>query len=360
MSEFADRLVRWQGEHGRQDLPWQRTRDPYRVWLSEIMLQQTQVSVVIGYYARFLDRFADVQALAAAHLDDVLPLWAGLGYYARARNLHACARAVVEHHGGQFPRSAAALAQLPGIGRSTAAAIAAFCFEERAPILDGNVKRVLARHFGVEGFPGQAAVERQLWTLAAELLPQAPSMPAYTQALMDLGATLCTTRKPRCADCPVRSTCSAFAQGRVHALPAPRPSKAVPVRRAWWLVARAGECVLLRQRGADGLWGGLWVPPAYDSAQALSAAAQALGGAPEWLAPRRHGFTHYTLDYTPALLTLPAVPPAAREKGEDWLPLSQLDQYALPAPVKRLLQDVAVRRDDLWADAARASPDAQG
>ncbi|MFN9028770.1 MAG: A/G-specific adenine glycosylase [Betaproteobacteria bacterium] len=359
MSEFADRLVRWQVEHGRQDLPWQRTREPYRVWLSEIMLQQTQVSVVIGYYARFLVRFADVRALAAATLDDVLPLWAGLGYYARARNLHACARAVVERHGGQFPRSAAALAQLPGIGRSTAAAIAAFCFDERAPILDGNVKRVLARHFGVQGYPGQAAVERQLWTFAADLLPRAPSMPAYTQALMDLGAMLCTTRKPRCADCPVRSTCSAFAQGRVHELPAPRPSKAVPVRRAWWLVARAGECVLLRQRGPEGLWGGLWVPPTFDSAQALTNAAQSLGGVPEWLAPRRHGFTHYTLDYTPVLLTLPAVPPAAHEPGEDWVPLSRLDQYALPAPVKRLLQHVAVRQDDLWAGAVRATPEGQ-
>jgi A/G-specific adenine glycosylase len=351
MSDFADRLVRWQGEYGRQDLPWQRTRDPYRVWLSEIMLQQTQVSVVIGYYARFLARFADVRALAAAALDDVLPLWAGLGYYARARNLHACARAVVERHGGEFPRSAALLAELPGIGRSTAAAIAAFCFDERAPILDGNVKRVLARHFGVDGFPGQAAVERRLWTLAADLLPQAPSMPAYTQALMDLGATLCTTRKPRCMDCPVRSTCSAFAQGRVHELPAPRPTKAVPVRSAWWLVARAGERVLLRQRGAEGLWGGLWVPPAFDSAQALISAAQALGGAPAWLAPRRHGFTHYTLDYTPALLTLPAVPPAAREPGEDWVRVSELDQYALPAPVKRLLQDLTVDHADLLSDA---------
>jgi A/G-specific adenine glycosylase len=351
MSDFADRLVHWQREHGRQDLPWQRTRDPYRVWLSEIMLQQTQVSVVIGYYDRFLARFADVRALAAAELDDVLPLWAGLGYYARARNLHACARAVAEQHGGEFPPSAALLADLPGIGRSTAAAIAAFCFDERAPILDGNVKRVLARHFGVDGFPGQSAVERQLWTLAAELLPPAPSMPAYTQALMDLGATLCTTRKPRCADCPVQSSCVAYAQGRVHELPAPRPAKVVPVRRAWWLVARAGECVLLRQRGAEGLWGGLWVPPVFDSAQALASAAQSLGGAPEWLAPRRHGFTHYTLDYTPALVTLPAVPSAARETGEDWLRVSELDQYALPAPVKRLLQDLTVDRADLLSGA---------
>jgi A/G-specific adenine glycosylase len=339
-SEFAEQLVRWQRSHGRQDLPWQRTRDPYRVWLSEIMLQQTQVSVVTGYYARFLERFADVQALAAAPLDDVLALWAGLGYYARARNLHACARAVVEHHGGTFPRSAALLAELPGIGRSTAAAIAAFCFEERAPILDGNVKRVLARHFCVDGFAGQAAVERKLWTLAADLLPQSAAMPTYTQALMDLGATLCTTSKPRCDACPVRASCAALAAERVHELPSPRPARKVPVRQAYWLLAMADDAVLLRQRAAEGLWGGLWAPPTFDSRDSLTAAAAALGGTPRWLPARRHGFTHYTLDYTPALLARPAPPSGLREPGEDWMPLSSLHTLALPAPVKRLLGEL--------------------
>jgi A/G-specific adenine glycosylase len=344
-------LIDWHSRSGRHDLPWQRDRTPYRVWVSEIMLQQTQVGTAIPYFERFISRFPDIVTLADAPVDEVLHLWTGLGYYARARNLHRAAQQVRDAHGGAFPTRFEEVAALPGIGRSTAGAILALACDQRHAILDGNVKRVLARHFGVDGFPGQAAVERRLWTLAADLLPQAPSMPAYTQALMDLGATLCTTRKPRCMDCPVRSTCSAFAQGRVHELPAPRPTKAVPVRSAWWLVARAGERVLLRQRGAEGLWGGLWVPPAFDSAQALISAAQALGGAPAWLAPRRHGFTHYTLDYTPALLTLPAVPPAAREPGEDWVRVSELDQYALPAPVKRLLQDLTVDHADLLSDA---------
>ncbi len=355
MSDFADRLVRWQRDHGRQDLPWQGTRDPYRVWLSEIMLQQTQVSVVIGYYARFLERFPDVRALAEADLDDVLPLWAGLGYYARARNLHACARAVVEQHGGAFPREAAQLAQLPGIGRSTAAAIASFCFDARAPILDGNVKRVLARHFGVEGFPGQVAVERKLWSLAESLLPGADAMPTYTQALMDLGATLCTTKKPRCEACPVQATCVARAEGRVHLLPTPRPPRTVPVRHAYWLVATAHDKVLLRRRAAEGLWGGLWVPPAFDSEEALESAVRAFGVSAQWLPARRHGFTHYTLEFTPALLALPCVPDAAREPAEDWFGANELASLALPAPVKRLLQDVLLRPADLLADASATS-----
>ena len=197
MVGFAASVLRWHAKHGRHDLPWSATRDPYRVWLSEVMLQQTQVATVLPHYARFLAAFPEVHALAAARQADVLKLWAGLGYYARARNLHACARAVVKEHAGRFPRDAAALATLPGIGRSTAAAIAAFCFGERVAILDGNVKRVLARHFGIEGFPGAAKTERVLWALATSLLPAAEKMPAYTQALMDLGATVCTRRAPR-------------------------------------------------------------------------------------------------------------------------------------------------------------------
>ena len=215
MSEFAERVVAWQTAHGRRGLPWQGARDPYRVWLSEIMLQQTRVATVVDYYARFLRRFPDLASLAAAPLADVMRLWAGLGYYSRARNLHACARRVVTEHGGEFPRDAQALARLPGIGRTTAAAIAAFCFDERVAILDGNVKRVLARHFGIEGDPRAAAVQCRLWQLAGELLPPRRAMRAYTQGLMDLGATVCTRARPRCEACPIASNCVALRTGRV-------------------------------------------------------------------------------------------------------------------------------------------------
>jgi A/G-specific adenine glycosylase len=344
MSEFADRLIDWQRQHGRSDLPWQRTRDPYRVWLSEIMLQQTQVATVLGYYARFLDRFPAVTDLAAATLAEVMPYWAGLGYYARARNLHACAVAVVREHGGAFPRSAEALAQLPGIGRSSAAAIAAFCFDERAAILDGNVKRVLARQFGIEGDPATAAVERRLWSLADALLPaDAARMPTYTQAVMDLGATLCTRAQPACARCPVRASCVALRDGRVDQLPTPRVRKAPPLRRAQMLVLLADEAVLLEQRPAHGLWGGLLTLPQFDDASALDAALPSLAGAavPAIALPtRRHAFTHFTLEFTPRVARLPAAPRAA-DSARHWLPLDQLDAAALPAPIRTLLRDVA-------------------
>lgn len=224
---FAARLLNWQRTHGRHDLPWQASREPYRIWLSEIMLQQTQVETVIPYYLRFLQRFPDLPALAAASLEDVLALWSGLGYYARARNLHRAAREVRDQHDGQFPRTAAEIANLPGIGRSTAAAIAAFAHGERAAILDGNVKRVLCRVFGVEGFPGSAAVDRELWALAERLLPEA-EIGRYIQAQMDLGATVCTRSRPACGRCPFAADCIAQRSGRIAELPTPRPRKAVP------------------------------------------------------------------------------------------------------------------------------------
>src|ERR1700739_3432699 len=229
LTGFAPRLITWQREHGRHDLPWQNTRDPYRVWLSEIMLQQTQVSTVIPYYARFLERFPDVAALAAAPLDDVMTLWAGLGYYSRARNLHRCAQAVVEARGGAFPSSVEALAELPGIGRSTAAAIASFAFGARATILDGNVKRVLARVFGGEGFPGEKKVENVMWLLAESLLPVNATdddISAYTQGLMDFGATLCARGKPDCLRCPFAVDCVANVTGGQAELPEACPRKA--------------------------------------------------------------------------------------------------------------------------------------
>ncbi|MDL1861117.1 A/G-specific adenine glycosylase [Betaproteobacteria bacterium PRO7] len=342
MSEFAERVVAWQTAHGRRDLPWQDTRDPYRVWLSEIMLQQTQVATVVDYYARFLQRFPDVANLAAAPLADVMRLWAGLGYYSRARNLHACARRVVTEHGGEFPRDAQALARLPGIGRSTAAAIAAFCFGERAAILDGNVKRVLARHFGIEGFPGAAAVERRLWQLAGELLPQRRAMPAYTQGLMDLGATVCTRARPRCEVCPVAPTCVALRTRRVTELPAPRPRKPVPTRRVQMLIAVHDGAVLVEERPPAGVWGGLLALPQFDSAAALRAALRALadGARARRLPARRHAFTHFTLEFTPHVVRLARIAQRAAEPGAVWLPLVQIESAALPTPIRALLRDV--------------------
>jgi len=260
VSDFARRVIDWQRSHGRSDLPWQGTRDPYAIWLSEIMLQQTQVATVVPYYLRFRARFPDLGSLAAADEDAVLRLWSGLGYYSRARNLHRAAQAVVTQHAGAFPRELADIEALPGIGRSTAAAIAGFAFGARAAILDGNVKRVLARHFAIEGFPGERAVEQRLWQLAESLLP-AKDIEPYIQGLMDLGATVCTTRAPQCARCPVRASCAALAQNRVAELPAPRPRRVVPHRRTAMLVLRREGDVLLQKRPAVGVWSRLWCFP---------------------------------------------------------------------------------------------------
>jgi A/G-specific adenine glycosylase len=308
------------------------------------MLQQTQVATVLRYYARFLLRFPDVAALAAAPLEQVLELWAGLGYYSRARQLHACARIVAADRGGRFPDRAQDLQQLPGIGRSTAGAIAAFCFDERAAILDGNVRRVLARRFGIEGTPAVPEVERELWRLAEALLPAAGSVAAYTQAIMDLGATVCTRTAPRCDACPVAAECVARRDGRVEELPARRPARRVPVRRAHLLVALQGRAVLVEQRAAAGIWGGLLSLPEFDTAALLRAQARRLGAArPRALAPRRHGFTHFTLEFTPHLLL--ADPPAlhASDAAERWLPLDRIEGAALPAPILGLLKEVRDR-----------------
>ena len=344
---FATRLIEWQRLHGRHDLPWQNTRDPYRIWLSEIMLQQTQVSTVIPYYGKFLARFPDVAALAAAPLDEVMALWAGLGYYSRARNLHRCAQAVVERHGGAFPTAPEQLAELPGIGRSTAAAIASFAFGARATILDGNVKRVLARVFGVEGFPGEKRVENAMWVLAEGLMPGVDAsndeVSAYTQGLMDLGATLCVRGKPDCERCPFESDCVARASGRQRELPAARPKKTVPTRSTWMLVLRDGASVLLERRPPSGIWGGLWsLPEAADEAS-LAERAQALGAARGFarLAPITHTFTHFKLDIEPRCADLDPVPRAGGVQAADgetaWVPLAQIDDYGVPAPVRKLL-----------------------
>ncbi|MCX4160499.1 MULTISPECIES: A/G-specific adenine glycosylase [Paraburkholderia] len=342
---FAARLIAWQRQHGRHDLPWQNTRDPYRIWLSEIMLQQTQVSTVIPYYARFLARFPDVAALAAAPLDDVMALWAGLGYYSRARNLHRCAQAVVELHGGAFPASVEALAELPGIGRSTAAAIASFAFGARATILDGNVKRVLARVFGVEGFPGEKRVENAMWTLAESLLPSSTNdadVSAYTQGLMDLGATLCVRGKPECGRCPFAADCVANATGRQRELPAARPKKTVPTRRTWMLVLCDGDAVMLEKRPPSGIWGGLWSLPEAADETALAERAHAFGanGGVSPLAPLTHTFTHFKLDIEPRIAELGRGTSATVTAGDAetaWVSLRDIDAYGVPAPVRKLL-----------------------
>ncbi len=345
---FAARIVAWQATHGRHDLPWQSSRDPYRVWLSEIMLQQTQVATVIPYYARFCARFPDVQSLAAAPIVDVLGVWSGLGYYARARNLHACAKQVVERHGGRFPLDADALAQLPGIGRSTAGAIAALCAGAREPILDGNVKRVLARHFAIEGDPRTARIERRLWDTARSLLPRSADMAAYTQGLMDLGATVCRRRVPTCDACPLARTCRAHRSGRVEEFPAPQARRPLPVRRAWALLALHDRHVLLQRRPPAGVWGGLYALPQFDSAVRLGQMAVRLDAdaALKALPPRRHAFTHFSLLLLPRRLDLRTLPPGLRDDDLLWLPLADIGTAPLPAPVHALLRDVADGKGD--------------
>lgn len=260
---FAKILVQWQKEHGRQTLPWQNTGDPYKTWLSEVMLQQTQVTTVLGYYDRFLTQFPDVQDLAEAPSEKVMTLWQGLGYYSRARNLHECARQVVARFGGQFPKTVEALESLPGIGRSTAGAIMSLGHGLSAPILDGNVKRVFCRYRGVEGYPEQSAVKRRLWALAEDLLPAEPSQAGrYNQALMDLGATVCLPRNPKCELCPLKSDCVALKHGTTHQLPTPKPKKE---RVSWYFVAlllcdQEGRFLVAPQPD-KGLWRGLWMPP---------------------------------------------------------------------------------------------------
>ncbi|AQG97626.1 A/G-specific adenine glycosylase [Burkholderia sp. KK1] len=342
LTDFSSRLIAWQRIHGRHDLPWQNTRDAYRIWLSEIMLQQTQVSTVIPYYARFLERFPTVTALADAPIDDVMALWAGLGYYSRARNLHSCAKAVAHEHGGAFPQTVDDLAMLPGIGRSTAAAIASFAFGARATILDGNVKRVLARVFGVEGFPGEKKVENAMWALAESLLPDAAhkdDVTAYTQGLMDLGATLCVRGKPDCARCPFASDCVAKIEGRQRELPAARPKKAVPTRKTWMLVLKDGDSILLQKRPAIGIWGGLWSLPEATDEAALAEVALNLGADAhlERLAPLSHAFTHFKLDIEPRLGVARHAPRELASTETVWAPLAKIDAYGLPAPVRKLI-----------------------
>ena len=339
-ADFSTRLLAWHKRHGRHDLPWQGTREAYRIWVSEIMLQQTQVAAVIPYYSRFLERFPDIATLAGAPEDEVLRLWSGLGYYSRARNLQHAAQAIVERHAGAFPRALEDIEALPGIGRSTAAAIAAFAYGMRAAILDGNVKRVLARHFAVAGFPGEKRVEQRLWQIAEAQLP-ARAIANYTQAIMDLGATLCTRAKPACTACPLAHSCQALALNRVKEFPARRPAKAVPTRSTHMLLlVRDGE-LLLEKRPPSGIWGGMWSLPELDDendARALSRSDYGCDiAAPERLAPLAHGFTHFKLNIQPLLCRVKKFTPAAREVGQIWLSLEEAQGAAIPVPVRKLI-----------------------
>jgi len=331
---FTDRLIVWQKAAGRHDLPWQNTRDPYRIWLSEIMLQQTQVVTVIPYYERFLARFPTLRALAEAPLEAVIEHWAGLGYYARARNLHRCAQQLVTVHGENFPKSATQLAALPGIGRSTAAAIAAFAFGERAAILDGNVKRVLCRYFAIDGFPGSAAVERELWELAERLLP-ATGIEAYTQGLMDLGASLCTRSRPNCADCPLAATCQAQLSGRQGELPTARPRLKLPERRTAFALISDGRHLLLERRPPSGLWGGLLVPPEGNAAT-IAARFGLTVASQRALAPLRHSFTHFRLTLEPVLYLVEPVP-MVNQPGVHWITLERAATAGVPTPIRKLI-----------------------
>lgn len=335
--DFARRMVDWQRLQGRQHLPWQHTRDPYRVWLSEIMLQQTQVSTVLDYYPRFLQHFPDVSSLATASQDDVLALWSGLGYYSRARNLHRCAQEVVARFAGEFPTSAEQLLTLPGIGRSTAAAIAAFCFHERVSILDGNVKRVLSRVLGYGADLAMAGHERELWALADQLLPEkAADMPAYTQSLMDVGATLCQPRKAQCEVCPVQSLCVGHAQGQ----PLDYPVKTRKLKRSsatlWllWAVNAQGE-VWLHKRATRGIWAGLFSLPVFDDeADLLETCPKALSV--HHLEPFKHVLTHRDLHLHPVRVHWP-VDGSPYGEGR-WFAAHEWPRLGLPAPIRTLLE----------------------
>ena len=338
--DFAGRVVAWQKQHGRHHLPWQATRDPYRVWLSEIMLQQTQVATVLDYYPRFLQRFPDVAALAAASLDEVLGLWSGLGYYSRARHLHRCAVEVTTRFGGRFPESAEQLQTLPGIGRSTAAAIAAFCFGERAAILDGNVKRVLSRSLGFGEDLSVAAHERKLWGLAEALLPRMQleeAMPRYTQGLMDLGAKVCLARSPDCTACPVTGLCVARQEGRPEAYPVKTRKLKRSSESLWLLWARDREgAVWLAQRPTPGVWAGLYCLPLFDSRDALAAALpERQRAALEDLEGFKHVLTHKDLHLHPVRVQLPSRALAGQAGG--WFAPGQWAELGLPAPVRKLL-----------------------
>jgi A/G-specific adenine glycosylase len=339
-SAFNERLLAWFDRFGRKDLPWQRDKSPYRVWISETMLQQTQVVTVIPYFNAFMDRFPTVEALAQAGIDEVLRYWSGLGYYARARNLHKAAQIIAEKEG--FPDTLEALQQLPGIGLSTAGAIMSIAYGRSHPILDGNVRRVLARYRAIPGWPGEAKVNRQLWELSRALTPQHRTAD-YTQAIMDLGATVCTRSRPSCDMCPVRADCLALQTGRVADFPASRPAKVLPVKqRTFLLLVDRQRQIFLEKRPPAGIWGGLWCLPEFECPeQALAWCLDRNIPANEQyeMAGRRHTFSHYHLDFTPLVILTDGTVGGVGETGSaGWHPLEAIARLGLPAPINRLLK----------------------
>ncbi|MDZ7811042.1 MAG: A/G-specific adenine glycosylase [Arhodomonas sp.] len=340
MDELARRIIDWHEAHGRHDLPWQRPATPYRVWVSEVMLQQTRVATVIPYFQRFMERFPDVRALAAADVDEVLHLWSGLGYYARGRNLHRAARVLVDHHGGEFPATVEAVEALPGIGRSTAGAILSLGRGECHPILDGNVKRVLARYHGVDGWPGRSPVARELWAHAEAHTPRERPA-AFNQGMMDLGAMVCLRRRPLCAACPIAGGCHARAQGCPEVYPGRRPTREKPLRRTRMIIVRDGPRVLLERRPPAGVWGGLWAlpecpidgDPAAELQRRFGLEAEPVGEGPSF----RHTFTHFTLEVWPAYLRPAGDVAVMDEEDRVWYNPGTGDRRGLPAPVSRLL-----------------------
>jgi A/G-specific adenine glycosylase len=344
VSNFALRIITWQKRHGRHNLPWQDTRDPYHIWLSEIMLQQTQVATVSSYYSRFVARFPDIKCLARACLDDVLAVWSGLGYYARAVNLHRAARIIMEKHHGRFPRNYDSILELPGVGRSTAAAIGVFAYKQRRAILDGNVKRVLARCFGVVGYPGENSVQERLWRKSEALLPT-KAIRTYTQGLMDLGAGVCLRRNPRCHACPLNFDCVAFKAKRTNTLPTPKPATALPRRQTVMLIMLHNGEVLLQKRPPAGVWASMWSFPEIAAEEEVRAACVARFAArvkrQKWLPVLKHGFSHFELDIRPVLLQVDGVRAQAAEPGQLWLSLEDAQRAAVPAPVRKLLLQAA-------------------
>ncbi|MGH7433815.1 MAG: A/G-specific adenine glycosylase [Candidatus Methylomirabilales bacterium] len=346
MDNFSLRLLRWYRLHGRKDLPWQRLISPYRVWLSEVMLQQTQVPTVIPFFERFIMRFPDVKELAEAPIDEVLHYWSGLGYYARARNLHQAAGIVLERHAGEFPRGLEDLMHLPGVGRSTAGAILSLAFGERQPILDGNVKRVLARYHAIGGWPGSPSVERELWARSEQYTPAA-QVSEYTQAIMDLGATLCTRSAPHCGACPVRAGCQAYRVGRTRDYPEAKPRRVLPKRTTCFVIVQNAKAeILLEQRPPAGIWGGLWsFPECPPSTDPIDWCWRHLGVEPTEIQsgrPFRHTFSHFDLEIRPVYLRVGKQRSAVNDRGATlWYSKASSRSLGLAAPAMKLLKTLS-------------------
>lgn len=345
MNKFhiADKILPWYQAHGRKDLPWQRSNDAYLIWVSEIMLQQTQVTTVRPYFERFINKLPSIESLANADIDDVLSVWSGLGYYARARNLHKAAQIIVEKHDGEFPVNFDDVLALPGIGRSTAGAILAFSTNQRWPILDGNVKRVLCRFYDIEGFPGKREIENQLWQIADQNTP-AKQVADYTQAIMDLGATVCVRKNPLCSQCPLQNDCLAQKAGTQNQLPTPKTKKVLPTREISMLMILDNKNqILLEKRPPLGIWGGLWSLPECEVDVDIENYCEnnlgftgTLKASPSAL---KHSFSHYHLKIFPQILSLKKVN-AAKEDNYSWFKINKTQQLGLPKPVKSLIDQL--------------------